>query len=78
MNSVQVLTDLGQSIWLDYVSRSLITSGRLQSLLEIGVRGMTSNPTIFEKAIAGSEDYDETIVQLAQSGKSTEEIYSAL
>ena len=78
MNSVQVLTDLGQSIWLDYVSRSLITSGRLQSLLEIGVRGMTSNPTIFEKAIAGSEDYDETIVQLAQSGKSTNEIYSAL
>jgi transaldolase len=78
MNNIQILTGIGQSIWLDYISRSLITSGELQSLLDAGVRGMTSNPTIFEKAITGSLDYDDSIKRLVQRGKSIEEIYSAL
>lgn len=62
MNSVKQLKDLGQSIWLDYIRRSLITSAELKQLVEEdGVSGITSNPTIFEKAIAGSSDYDTAL-----------------
>ena len=60
-NTVQELQKLGQSIWLDFIRRTLVTSGELQQLVDAGLRGMTSNPTIFEKAIAGSCDYDEAI-----------------
>src|SRR5690349_5845468 len=59
---VRELHDLGQAIWLDYIRRSLITSGDLKRLVdEDGLSGVTSNPTIFDKAIAGSADYDDTI-----------------
>ncbi len=59
MNSLKALHQQGQSVWFDYIKRSLITSGELKRLVEEdGVRGVTSNPTIFEKAIAGSTDYD--------------------
>jgi transaldolase/transaldolase/glucose-6-phosphate isomerase len=62
MNPLKQLQEHGQSIWLDYIRRSLITTGELNRLIdEDGLRGMTSNPTIFEKAIAGSEDYDESL-----------------
>ena len=62
MNPVKELQRHGQSIWLDYIRRSLITSGELQRLVEEdGLRGVTSNPTIFEKAIAGSTDYDAAL-----------------
>ena len=62
MNPLKKLSEQGQSIWLDYIRRTLITSGEFNSLIEEdGLRGMTSNPTIFEKAIAGSEDYDESL-----------------
>ena len=62
MDSLRELQQLGQSIWLDYLRRDLITSGRLQQLLEEdGVSGITSNPTIFEKAIAGDSEYDAAI-----------------
>jgi transaldolase / glucose-6-phosphate isomerase len=58
MNPVKALQEYGQSVWLDYIQRHLITSGELQRLIdEDGLRGMTSNPAIFEKAIAGSTDY---------------------
>jgi transaldolase / glucose-6-phosphate isomerase len=58
MNPVKALQEYGQSVWLDYIQRRLITSGELQRLIdEDGVRGMTSNPAIFEKAITGSTDY---------------------
>lgn len=58
-SSLQALQTYGQSIWLDYIRRSLITSGELQRLMdENGLQGVTSNPSIFEKAIAGSTDYD--------------------
>ncbi|MDA2914262.1 bifunctional transaldolase/phosoglucose isomerase, partial [Acidobacteriia bacterium AH_259_A11_L15] len=60
MNPLKELQEHGQSIWLDYIRRSLITSGELERLIkEDGLRGVTSNPTIFEKAIAGSKDYDD-------------------
>jgi len=54
----------GQSIWLDYIRRNLLSSGELKRLVEEGLGGLTSNPTIFDKAIAGSSDYDEQLRQL--------------
>jgi transaldolase/glucose-6-phosphate isomerase len=54
----------GQAIWLDYIRRSLITGGELERLVRKGLRGVTSNPTIFEKAIAGSDDYDDALREL--------------
>jgi transaldolase / glucose-6-phosphate isomerase len=65
MNPLQALQNYGQSVWLDYIRRNLLTSGELQRLLvEDGLRGMTSNPAIFEKAIAGSTDYNESLKSL--------------
>jgi transaldolase len=61
MNNIQALQTMGQSIWLDYISRALLTSGGLQKLVEDGVTGVTSNPSIFQKAIGESSDYDELI-----------------
>jgi transaldolase len=78
MGKLHELNELGQSIWFDYIKRSLITSGELQNLINQGVRGVTSNPTIFEKAIAGSNDYDDDLKRLARSGKSVDEIYEDL
>ena len=78
-NPLIKLTGLGQSIWLDFISRQLIASGELQRLIEEdGLRGVTSNPSIFEKAISGSHDYDDAIRALAREGKSLQEIYEAL
>ncbi|MCC6381358.1 MAG: bifunctional transaldolase/phosoglucose isomerase [Dehalococcoidia bacterium] len=68
-NAALELRDLGQSVWLDYIRRSLLTSGQLARMVRDGwVRGMTSNPTIFEKAIAGSTDYDAQIARLRAEG----------
>lgn len=78
MSKLAELEKLGQSVWFDFIRRSLITSGELKKLIDKGVRGITSNPAIFEKAIAGSNDYDEDIDKLAQSNKSVDEIYEAL
>lgn len=65
MNSLRKLTELGQSIWLDYIRRDLITSGKLQRLVEEdGVSGVTSNPTIFAKALADEDEYDSAIHQI--------------
>lgn len=62
MNPLQAVQQYGQSIWLDYIRRSLLTSGKLKRLVEEdGLRGVTSNPTIFQKAIAGSNEYDDTV-----------------
>ena len=78
MTKLHELAGIGQAIWFDYIRRSLITSGEMQSLIETGVRGVTSNPTIFEKAIAGSTDYDEDLRDLVKKGKSIDEIYEDL
>ncbi len=67
MTPLKSLEQLGQAVWLDYIRRSLITSGELQSLVEEdGLRGVTSNPAIFEKAIVGSTDYTEALDALYQ------------
>src|SRR5215813_10816378 len=64
-NPLRALNDYGQSVWLDYIRRCLIASGELQRLVdEDGVRGVTSNPAIFEKAIAGSTDYTAALAGL--------------
>ena len=78
MTKLHELAELGQSIWLDYISRSLIASGELQKLVDQGLRGVTSNPSIFEQAIAGSADYDEDLNRLVSDGKSVAEIYEDL
>ena len=78
MSAIKDLNRLGQSIWLDFIRRSLIDSGELEALIARGVSGITSNPTLFEKAIAGSADYDEALRELAEEGKTNEEIYLAL
>jgi transaldolase len=75
---IHELNELGQSIWLDFVQRSLIRSGDLQDYVELGATGITSNPAIFEKAISKSSDYDEQMGKLAEEGKTPQEIYEAL
>jgi transaldolase len=78
-NPLRTLGTLGQSIWLDYIRRDLIVSGELRRLIEEdGLRGMTSNPSIFEKAIAGSHDYDGDIRGMVLAGKGVKAIYEAL
>lgn len=78
-NSLKQLGTLGQSIWLDYIRRDLILSGELKRLIdEDGLRGMTSNPAIFEKAIVESHDYDEDIRTLALEGKDAKAIYETI
>ena len=77
-NKLHELYELGQSVWLDFTQRSLIRSGDLQDYVDKGVTGVTSNPAIFEKAIAESKDYDEQMGQLAEEGKSSKEVYEVL
>src|SRR5665648_737058 len=78
-NHLIQLGTLGQSIWLDYIRRDLITGGELHRLItEDGLRGMTSNPSIFEKAISSSHDYDEDIHTMALAKKDCKSIYEAL
>jgi len=78
MTKLQELASSGQSIWIDYISRSFIASGELQRLVDQGLRGVTSNPTIFEKAIAGSTVYNEDLRSLVHEGKRVNEIYEFL
>lgn len=78
-NPLYTLDAYGQSIWLDFIQRKILDSGELQQYIdEDGVSGMTSNPSLFDKAIADSHDYDESIRTLAEAGKSVEEMYRAL
>lgn len=78
MTKLHELAELGQAVWFDYIQRSILTSGELKQLVNQGVRGVTSNPSIFEKAIAGSTDYDDDMVALIESGKSVVDIYETL
>jgi transaldolase len=78
-NPLVRLGELGQSPWYDYITRDLVTTGELGRLIaEDGLRGMTSNPTIFEKAIAGSRLYDDEIRTQADAGRSPQEIFEHL
>ena len=78
MTRLHDVAALGQSIWIDTIRRSFLASGELERLVGDGVRGVTSNPTIFDQAIAGSDDYDAELRALAERGRSAEEIYEAL
>jgi transaldolase / glucose-6-phosphate isomerase len=73
-NPIQELRELGQSLWLDNIRRMLITSGELARLRDEGISGVTSNPTIFDKAVSGSTDYDEALVRLVGEGQEPEDI----
>jgi len=75
---LRTLADAGQSVWLDYTQRSFVSSGGLQTYINKGLRGVTSNPSIFEKAIAETSEYDPDIQKLALLGKSAEDIYEEL
>ncbi|HET6280281.1 MAG TPA: bifunctional transaldolase/phosoglucose isomerase [Polyangia bacterium] len=70
--------ELGQSIWYDNIRRGLLTSGELRGLVDDGVRGITSNPTIFDKAISGSHDYDDDLIRLVKERRSAHAIYEEL
>ncbi len=72
------LNELGQSIWLDYIDRSFLDSGELAQYVQKGLRGLTSNPAIFEKAISEGGEYDHQIRKLALDGATAQEIYEAL
>jgi transaldolase len=79
MNALQQLSELGQSPWLDYIRRDMLSSGQLAKFIrEDGLKGMTSNPTIFEKAISSGTDYDAAIKELVAARKSVDEIFDAL
>lgn len=76
MNNLKQIHDLGQSIWLDSFDRKLMDSGELQKLIdEDRLCGITSNPSIFEKAVSSSADYDDDVRKLASEGKNNEEIF---
>ena len=78
-NPLLQIQKFGQSIWLDFISRGMLTSGELKEMIKKdGLRGVTSNPAIFEKAIDDSHDYDNAISKLVRDGKSVEQIYSTL
>src|ERR1700747_2838193 len=78
-NPLRGLADFGQSVWLDYIRRSLITSGELKRLVvEDGLRGVTSNPAIFEKAIVGSTDYQSVIESSESAGLDAKGLYEKI
>ncbi|MDE0197244.1 MAG: transaldolase [Caldilineaceae bacterium] len=69
---------IGQAIWLDFIRRSFLDSGELGDLVAKGLRGVTSNPSIFQKAITASTDYDAAVERLVGEGRSVNDIYEAL
>jgi len=78
-NKTKIIRDLGQSIWLDFFDREIMNSGKLKKMIEEdGISGVTSNPSIFEKAIRGGSDYDEDIVNLSKTKRSYEAIFFSL
>jgi len=76
--TIEKLADAGQSAWLDNINRSMIETGELERLIGLGLRGMTSNPAIFDKSIRLSSDYDKKIEALYNQGKSMFDIYDDL
>jgi transaldolase len=79
MKTTQKLHDIGQSLWLDNITRGLLASGTLQRYIqELSITGLTSNPTIFDHAIKNSRDYDDAITQKMKEGKSGEALFFEL
>src|SRR4029453_13344348 len=78
-NRVLKISDFGQSIWLDYIRRNFILSGELKKMIdEDGLKGVTSNPAIFEEAIVNSNDYEETLRVLLKTGRSAKNIFFSI
>lgn len=77
-NTIYKTLSLGQSIWCDFLSRDLIRSGKLNEMIASGVRGVTTNPSIFENAIGKTADYDGDILSMVKNGKTREQIYETL
>jgi transaldolase/glucose-6-phosphate isomerase len=77
-NPIRAVQSFGQSIWYDNIRRAMLNSGQLERLVNDGVMGVTSNPTIFERAIAGSQDYDDALRTLADQGLSSEAVYEQM
>jgi transaldolase len=77
-NRIKQLLDLGQSVWQDDISREMLRNGEIQRRIDEGVRGLTSNPTIFEKAIAGGTAYDDQVARLLREGRDAAAIFEAL
>ena len=76
MKATQLLHNLGQSLWLDNITRDLLEKGTLQGYIdELSVTGLTSNPTIFDHAIKNSSAYDAAIAEVLRNGKSGEELF---
>jgi len=79
MKPTAKLHDMGQSLWLDNITRTMLADGTLRGYIEeLSVTGLTSNPTIFDKAISGSEAYDQHIIELSQNGHEPEEVFFEL
>jgi transaldolase/transaldolase/glucose-6-phosphate isomerase len=79
MNRIKALGQAGQSIWLDFMQRNLVTTGELQGIIQNdGIAGLTSNPTIFQKAVEASQDYDDLFTKMASEGKTVVQVYDAL
>lgn len=79
VSPIKRLLDFGQSAWLDFIDRDLLVTGELERMIEEwGLRGMTSNPAIFEKAIVNTRQYDGDIARLTSEGRSAQEVYEAL
>ena len=79
MKPTQELHDLGQSLWLDNITRTMLDDGTEQGYIdELSVTGQTSNPTIFDKAISGGDAYDEQITELREKGLDREELFFEL
>ena len=78
MTKLHELYELGQSMWYDNIERGIIKSGELQHLIDEGIMGITSNPSIFQKAITGCDDYEDALRALAEDGKDALQIFEAL
>jgi transaldolase/glucose-6-phosphate isomerase len=77
-NRIKELSELGQSIWYDNIQRGMLKNGEFEELIAAGVLGVTSNPTIFDKAISGSADYDSSLVDFITAGFELDTIYEKL
>lgn len=77
-NNIKALNEIGQSVWYDNLSRDILQSGELKSLINTGVSGLTSNPTIFKNAIADSSSYDSEMGPLVKKGLSTDDLCEEL
>ena len=78
MTNMRRLLDLKQSVWLDYLSRGMTRSGELHAMIADGLRGMTSNPTIFEHAIGHTSDSDQDLTALANSARTDRDIFETI